>query len=112
VGSTRHDLRLAVEEVCTNIIQHAYGGRPGPIRIDFRESGSRYLITIEDQAEPFDPSSAPAADLSSGWEERRPGGQGWHLVKNVVEEVRYERTAAPGNRLTLVKTKPPGGGRK
>lgn len=106
-GPVRHDLRLAVEEVCSNVIRHGYGpGRPGPIRLEVRELADRYEIAIEDRAAPFDPASAPVPDLTLDWEDRPLGGQGWHLVRNVVDELRYERLPGPGNRVTLVKRKP------
>ena len=105
-GSVRHDLRLAVEEVCSNVIRHGYPpGQPGPIRIEVREGPDRWEVAIEDQAAPFDPASVPAPDLTLDWEDRPLGGQGWHLVRNVVDEFHYARIPGPGNRVTLVKGK-------
>lgn len=106
-GTLRHDLRLAVEEVCTNVIHHGYpADQPGPLRLEFRERPGHYEVTLEDRAAAFDPASAPAADRSSEWDERGLGGQGWHLVRSVMDEVRYQRTADGANRVTLVKLKP------
>jgi anti-sigma regulatory factor (Ser/Thr protein kinase) len=97
-------LRLAVEEVCVNLMRHGYAGRePGPIEMDVRAEPRRLVVTITDFAPPFFPESAPAPDLSSGWKERPLGGLGWHLVKTAVDQVRYESGASTGNRLTLVK---------
>ena len=97
-------LRLAVEEVCTNLMRHAYrGGAPGPIEVSVSGGDGRIVVTITDFAPPFSPDEAPRPDLDASWEERRIGGLGWHLVKSVVDEVRYEARAEAGNRLTLVK---------
>ncbi|NTV74168.1 MAG: ATP-binding protein [Holophaga sp.] len=102
-----HDLRLAVEEVCTNIIRHGYApGAPGPIRIAFREGRGTYEVVVEDRAPAFDPATAPAPDLTSGWGERRPGGHGWSLVRAMVDQVLYQPVPPRGNRVTLVKSKP------
>jgi anti-sigma regulatory factor (Ser/Thr protein kinase) len=97
-------LRLAVEEVCINLMRHAYpGGKPGPIEVAVSGGAGRLVVTITDFAPPFSPDDAPTPDLGAPWEERRIGGLGWHLVKSVVDEVRYEALAGAGNRLTLVK---------
>jgi serine/threonine-protein kinase RsbW len=101
-------LRLAVEEVCTNLIRHGYAGRdPGPIEVMFHAEPRQLVVTITDFAPPFSPGSAPSPDLDSGWRERPLGGLGWHLVKTVVDHVRYEAGAVAGNRLTLVKNTEP-----
>ena len=105
-------LRLAVEEVCTNLMRHGYGGRAesGPIEVSVSGVPGRLVVTITDFAPPFSPDAAPTPDIDASWEERRIGGLGWHLVKSVVDEVRYEANAAAGNRLTLVKKTPRAGG--
>jgi anti-sigma regulatory factor (Ser/Thr protein kinase) len=110
-------MRLAVEEVCVNLMRHAYGGRePGPIEVSVDGGADRMIVTITDFAAPFPPEQAPAPDLDGSWEERRIGGLGWHLVRSVVDEVRYEARAEEGNRLTLVKRTEPradaGGGER
>jgi serine/threonine-protein kinase RsbW len=61
------------------------------------------VITVEDRARPFDPALAPRADPSAPIEQRRIGGLGWHLVHQVMDEVRYEPRTPQGNRVTLVK---------
>lgn len=110
-GSTRHDIRLAVEEICTNVIRHGYVGRePGPLSLLIRDLPSQYQIVVEDEATPFHPAWAPEPDLSSGWEDRERGGLGWHLVRNVVDDIRYECPGGTGNKVTLVKLKPASGG--
>ena len=107
-------MRLAVEEVCVNLMRHAYGGgEPGPIEVSVDGAPGRVVVTITDFAPPFSPEEAPVPDIDASWEERRIGGLGWHLVKSVVDEVRYEASPLEGNRLTLVKrteTRPDVGG--
>lgn len=97
-------LQLAVEEVAANVINHGYAAaQPGPIRLAFRTDGDGATIVVEDEAPAFDPADAPAPDLDAGWEERRVGGLGWHLVYQLADEVRYEALPGRGNRITLVK---------
>ena len=105
-GLLAEAIRLAVEGVCSNIIRHGYpAGQPGPIRLEVRDRPDRWEVVIEDRAAPFDPATVPAPDLTLDWEDRPLGGQGWHLVRNVVDLCHYARIAGPGNRVTLVKAK-------
>lgn len=97
------DLKLAVDEACTNVIEHGYAGSAGTIRLSTARDGGTLTVVVEDRGRPFDPSGIAAPDLSAGWEDRRIGGLGWHLIRSCVDEIRYEPAASGGNRLTLVK---------
>ena len=102
------DVRLAVEEVVTNVIEHAYAGQEaGPVTVRFVREPGRVVVTIEDLARPFDPATVPPVDPTAPLEARRIGGLGWHLVRRIMDEVRYERLSprdnGHGNRVTLVK---------
>ncbi len=97
-------LRLAVEEVCTNIIVHGYGEMaPGPIDLSFQADDGQIAITIADRARPFSPDDIPPPDLSAGWEHRRIGGLGWHLIREMTDEVQHQPNPGGGNRITLKK---------
>ena len=102
------DVRLAMEEVVTNVIEHGYAGDdpPGPIAVRFRREPRRVVVTVEDRARPFDPSTIPPTDPTAPLEARRIGGLGWHFVTRVMDEVRHEHRHPRGNRLTLVKRLP------
>lgn len=96
-------VQLAVEEAFTNIIQHGYAAAPGPIRCGLQVDADQIAVTIVDEAPPFSPLSAPPPDLESGWEARLEGGLGWHLVQQLMDEVRHEPAPGRGNILTLIK---------
>ena len=49
------DLLLAVTEVVTNSIEHGYDEQPGPITIEIGVNGDSVLVSVSDQAPPFDP---------------------------------------------------------
>ena len=99
------DVRLATEEVVTNVIEHGYAGddQPGPIAVRFRRDPRQVVVTVDDRARPFDPASIRPADPTAPLEARRIGGLGWHFVTRVMDEVRHEHRHPRGNRLTLVK---------
>lgn len=97
-------VRLAGEEACSNVIDHAYRGvPPGPISLRLRCDAAKAVLVIEDGAPVFEPEQAPPPDLSADWENRRLGGLGWHLIHQIMDEVRHEALANGGNRLELVK---------
>jgi serine/threonine-protein kinase RsbW len=99
-------VEMAVDEACTNIIEHAYGGEGrGDIECTCRVSEGELTVTLRDFGYPFDPSSVPEPDIHSGLEERSEGGLGLFLIRKLMDEVRFEFTADAGNVLTLVKRK-------
>lgn len=101
---TAYALRLAVEEVCINLIHYGYKDMtPGPIRVSFQQRGDRITVTIRDRARPFDPADAPEPDVTSDAESRPIGGLGWYLVKRTVDRFEYRADPARGNVLTLTK---------
>ena len=107
--SDTHGLKLAVDEACTNVVEHGYAGMPpGPLAVSFQEGDREIAVTIQDRGRPFDPARAPAADVVSDWDERPIGGLGWHLIRQLVDEIRYDSNPETGNCLTLVKKRAAG----
>jgi serine/threonine-protein kinase RsbW len=99
-----HDIRLAVSEVCANVIGHGYAGEhDGSIAIETTATADCFVVRIEDDAPVFDPSVLPPPDTESDWERREPGKLGWHLVYRMMDEVRHEARGDRGNIVTLSK---------
>lgn len=97
------EVRLATEEVFVNILQHGYGDRPGPVRVRIEATPARVTVTLSDHAPVFDPADLEPPELTTDSAERGLGGLGWHLVRQVMDEVRHEPAAGTGNVFTLVK---------
>ncbi|CAN4277199.1 ATP-binding protein [Pseudoxanthomonas sp. LjRoot125] len=100
------DVRLIVEELASNAIEHG-----DLARVDTEEHelcvdiGIRdHLLTLEfrESGVPFNPLDQPPPDLDADILDRPTGGLGLHLVRQVSEDAHYERV---GNynvlRLTL-----------
>ncbi len=103
-ATTSFDVRLATEEAAMNVIEHAYAGMtPGPITIRFRREPHEIVITVEDEAPFFDPSTIRHPDPDAPLDRRSIGGLGWHFVTQLMDQARHERRHPHGNRLTLVK---------
>ncbi len=106
--STCYAVRLSVEEAYVNIVEHGYTpDKPGPIAVTVNSNPDRIIAIITDRAPPFAPQGAPDPDLNLGWDERQIGGLGWHFIREMMDEIRYESDDAGNNRLTLVKNLQP-----
>lgn len=83
-------LRLAVDELATNIVMHGYRGGDGRITVRGRSGPGGVQIVIEDSAPAFDPVAGrlpPATGVAP--QDRRIGGLGIHLALTSVDEFSY-----------------------
>jgi serine/threonine-protein kinase RsbW len=101
-------LRLAVDEIVTNIIVHGYeeAGLEGDVYLDADLDEEKLTICVEDTGVKFDPASKEdPGDLSQPLESRSMGGLGVYLAFQGVDKFQYERT---GNRNcnTFVMNRP------
>jgi anti-sigma regulatory factor (Ser/Thr protein kinase) len=94
---------LAIEELVTNCIKYGYQDANGHT-IDFLLSVDKGVLSLEvvDDGNPFNPLDAPRPDLSLPPEKRPIGGLGLHLLRELADEMRYERRDGT-NRLSLTK---------
>ncbi len=92
-----YKLRLAVDEIATNIITHGYAeaGLTGEIYLRADMDNSRLTLAIEDTGIIYNPNEKAALQqeyFNQTLETREVGGLGVHLVLASVDEFRYERT--------------------
>lgn len=101
--------QLAVDEWCTNVVEHGYGGLDddGVIEVDCRSEVDRLVITISDNSPRFDPTLLAEPKTDQPLETRQPGGLGWYLVRKIMDSVAYEYLDSH-NRLSMVKLIQPG----
>lgn len=97
-------VKLAVDEACTNIIEHAYGeGNGGDIECTCTADQTCLKIMLRDHGKPFDPSLAPDPNLTAALEDRPIGGLGIYMMKVLMDKISYETLGKSGNLLTLIK---------
>ena len=102
-------INLALEEIVTNVISYAYhDGGDHRILIDVTLMDGVFTARIEDDGVPYDPLARDPPELDVPLEERRIGGLGVHLVKNLMDDVTYVRQH-DRNVLTMRKSTSPGG---
>ena len=98
-------VNLALEELGLNIMDYGLENAEQEIEITLTSDADSLVIEIMDEGRPFDPlADAPAPDLDGAVEDRRVGGLGIHLVRTMMDEMRYRREQGK-NRLTLVTRK-------
>lgn len=99
-----YGVQLAVDEACTNIIEHAYGGEDrGEIECTCRINDRGLTILLRDQGTSLDPTNVPEPDVHASLEERDSRGLGVYFIRQLMDEVHFECTPESGNVLTLVK---------
>ncbi len=100
---TEHDLKLALDEMITNVAQHAYpGGGEHHFTLQITVSDEEFVARIEDDGVEFNPTEHPIPDLDAPLEERKVGGLGVYLVRQIMTSVEYRRVAGK-NVVTLRK---------
>ena len=104
-GLALYTIETAVDEACSNIIEHAYGEENNGdinISIDFIDNG--LVIIIKDRGKPFDPKKIKKPNLSDHLEEREAHGLGLYMMKQWMDEVHFEFKKQE-NVLTMIKFK-------
>lgn len=104
-------LEMAVDESCSNVIEHSYGGEaaslenashPG-LQVNLTHARDRIVVEIVDQGDGFDFEAQPAVAPSTYIDEARERGLGMYIIRRFVDDVTYERGTPTGNYLRLTK---------
>ncbi len=84
-----YDLDVIAEELFTNMVKYGRGAtRDIAIALDW--DASTLTIRLRDfDVEPFDPTQAPSVDTTRPISERRAGGLGLHLVRQIADRIDY-----------------------
>lgn len=97
------DIVLAVDEAVTNIIRHGYQHQAGNIEITISHHLNKLEIKLYDKAPTFDPTQIAPPNPNIPLSQRKPGGLGVHMMRQLTDDLRYEPLADGRNELTLVK---------
>ena len=84
------DIRLAVDELFTNMVRHQPGGgRRVDIALEHRD-GRIIIRMVDHEVDRFDPSSAQDPDFDAPAEKRSEGGLGIYLARQLMGALRYD----------------------
>jgi len=102
--STMMKLQLVLEEMVSNVIFYAYPQQTSAdITLTAESDGKEVTFVLSDSGKPFDPTAKEDADIDVNPMDREQGGMGILIVKNIMNEVSYQRLGDE-NRLTMKKT--------
>ena len=97
------NIDLALEEIITNIISYAYADdKEHEIIVELNADDKLLTVRIEDDGKEFNISGLPEPDIEKPLEEREIGGLGCFFVRNLMDDLIYERIENK-NILTLIK---------
>jgi anti-sigma regulatory factor (Ser/Thr protein kinase) len=103
-GALLRTVDFVLEELFTNIVKYGRGATPVVVEIAAIEGGVEVTLTDFD-AEPFDVTRAPPADITLPVESRQPGGLGLHLIRKLVDSIEYRHSPQDRcSRITFRKT--------
>ncbi len=101
-----YSVETAVEEACTNIIEHAYGGEgKGKIECTCMVAENGLTIQLKDKGQPFNPDKIYDPDTKASLYKRESHGLGLFIMRKWMDDVRFEFNPESGNTLTMVKYK-------
>jgi len=104
-----YDLNLALDEIVTNVIRYAYPpGGERQFTVQINVDGQDFVAHIEDDGQEFDLTAYPPPNLDVPLEERKEGGLGIFLVRQIMNSVEYQRVNGK-NIVTLRKKLNTGG---
>ena len=97
------NLNLVLEEAVVNVINYAYPKEEHQsIYLSASLRKGSIVLILTDTGKEFDPTLAPEVDITLSADERQIGGLGIFLIRQIMNEVRYERIDGK-NILTLEK---------
>ncbi len=95
-------MNLVIEEMFTNMVKYNTESAHD-VEIAFQRDADRLIIELRDfGVESFDITQTEPVDTSLPVEQRTPGGLGIHLVKQFMDEIKYEYKDG-NSKITLVK---------
>ena len=98
------NLNLVMEEMVSNIIFYAYPeGVEATIELLAECDGKELTLILSDQGRAFDPTLKENFDMDVNPAERELGGMGIFIVKNIMNQVTYQRLEGR-NLLTMKKS--------
>ena len=97
------NLNLVLEEAVVNVINYAYPKEEHQsIYLSARMHDGSIVLVLTDTGKEFDPTAAPEVDVTLSADDRQIGGLGIFLIRQIMNEVKYERIEGK-NVLTMEK---------
>jgi anti-sigma regulatory factor (Ser/Thr protein kinase) len=101
--ATINRVQLAIDEASTNVINYAYEGGSGRLKLVLEMVGDELNISLIDWGTPFDPNTVPDPNLEADLDNRKIGGLGIYFMRKLMDHVYYTFDPKEGNQLRMKK---------
>ncbi len=102
-ASIRRSVNVVLDELLNNAVRHGLARREGgEMTIEAELRPDRLSVTLTDDGPPFDPFAMAPPPTALAVEDRPIGGLGIHLVRQLMDEVGYQRR---GDRNVVILAK-------
>jgi len=99
-----HELEVAVDEVCTNVIRHAFPDEArGEMCIVCSPLPNGLEVKVQDDGEPLDKERGIEIAEQKRAEDPASGGLGLLLIHQLTDAAEYHHDEQAGNQYTLIK---------
>jgi serine/threonine-protein kinase RsbW len=103
-SNVTYDIRLVLEEIFSNIVFYGFRDQDEhQIDISLSLNDNNLVLEIKDDGIPFNPLESKTPDLETPIEKMEAGGMGIHIVRSLVDEIKYFRKQNK-NILVMKKT--------
>ncbi len=97
------ELKIAVDEACANVIEHAYkGDDTNNIDVDVIVRPDRFTVRIRDRGDAFSEMEYEEPDIFNFASEGKAGGFGVQIMRRLMDHVEY-RKKGRSNECCLTK---------
>lgn len=101
---TAYNIEMAVDEACSNIIEHAYAGNvKGDIECSCLVTDKDFTVILGDTGIPFNPSGVNRPNPKAPLKNRKRGGLGLFFMYNLMDDVRFDFSIPGKNRVIMIK---------
>ncbi len=96
-------VETAVDEACSNIIEHAYQGEDhGSIECTCDIHPEGLTVILHDHGQPFDPSLVKSPNIHAPLEEREAHGLGLYFMTQWMDEVKFSFLPGDGGNVVVM----------
>jgi len=93
-ATVRRSVNVALDELLANTVSYGLAGQAaGEVTVGVELGPDRLTVTLTDNGLAFDPFDRAAPDTGLSVEDRPIGGLGIHLVRELMDDVSYQRRA-------------------
>jgi len=97
-------IELAVDEASANVVKHAYIDKKDKnILVEVKIFSDKFTVLVKDTGKGFNPEEIELPDMNEYLKNYKVGGLGIHLMKTLMDDVKFDIRPGISNQVKLVK---------